>query len=895
MKVNTLQNSNDGVLSNIESRPTKGFTLSMDNPQLFSILSDKLYENKIQSIVRELSCNAVDAHVAAGTPDKPYLLEISGGHGRLLGDGHEEMLLNSQRYTNLDVPVEYTDIKAQNKSYHHAVPFFRIRDFGTGLSFDNVVDMYTSYGSSTKRHTNAFIGGFGIGSKSPFAYADMFTVISYFNGEKHTFMMSRENGFPTCTHISTLPTDEPNGLEISFLVSDSDWVNFNKEILCQHAASRVPPLLVGVVSPVQPKFHSELSSFSQGKIGKVLRKNPAVRYHLLAGITGNNGGVRQGDVFYRDGAIMFSVRYILERYLIDVPVGTFSPTASREKFENTDDNAQLYAQISDAILEQEIEDATQDLTTLVTDFYTNEYVKPTTKEAFEKHLLAIKIEDRDVFTGDIIPPVNGEYLSCFLSECYSLLLKSYDKPVAEHLTRTHGGLLGFWAVTTGDTSFDTYRELFKFATKSGTGIYSRGEGVKEIQRELLSNAWEGTIFNKVYTSTGHWLAVVEDNARKAAYYKTRLSKGLRVGVDGQDYMYTSYLTQDLGMDILKVQSVAKSLSKSIKVNVTSDEHFNTYYRPFFDQWGYDYIYLEDVPAWTNACNSLSYAQSKGQGQLITQGQKIQITSTGKTSWEVLDRKGIMAWEKQDIGKKSVYYVHVDNSDNRKLQMRSEYQAFWNQATNATKGSILSSFDYLKPFVITDATRAVFLSTFPKAVNLVDLFFRGLDEFFVSLPEDELNYELLKTRFISRAQHESFWCVLQSNLGKAHYTNKRDYQRRKENLWYAITDNYSRKRVIKSYNDVANLPKTNKRLQALLGVKSEDVALTLKETYLPNLVDRVQQVEKIFNTLLPDFTFVDKKSLYIAMASAYYGGAKAFWRKLRVEFKNLKPTPDDGDN
>ena len=38
----------------------------------FDILSSGLYTDNILAIVRELSCNAYDAHVAAGTEDKPF-------------------------------------------------------------------------------------------------------------------------------------------------------------------------------------------------------------------------------------------------------------------------------------------------------------------------------------------------------------------------------------------------------------------------------------------------------------------------------------------------------------------------------------------------------------------------------------------------------------------------------------------------------------------------------------------------------------------------------------------------------------------------------------------------------------------------------------------------------
>ena len=42
----------------------------------FSILSDGLYANKIEAVIRELSTNAYDSHVDAGHPDKPFLVHL---------------------------------------------------------------------------------------------------------------------------------------------------------------------------------------------------------------------------------------------------------------------------------------------------------------------------------------------------------------------------------------------------------------------------------------------------------------------------------------------------------------------------------------------------------------------------------------------------------------------------------------------------------------------------------------------------------------------------------------------------------------------------------------------------------------------------------------------------
>ena len=114
---------------------------------LFAILRDKLYSDKIMAVIREYSTNATDAHVEAGTPEKPVDVTLP---------------------TRLD-------------------PHLIIRDYGLGLTEEEVRELYVMYGSSTKRATNDAIGQLGLGCKSGFAYSDQFMVISYKDGKKYTY------------------------------------------------------------------------------------------------------------------------------------------------------------------------------------------------------------------------------------------------------------------------------------------------------------------------------------------------------------------------------------------------------------------------------------------------------------------------------------------------------------------------------------------------------------------------------------------------------------------------------------------------------------------------------------------------------------------------------------
>lgn len=145
----------------------------------FNILSSGLYSDKILAIIRELSCNAYDAHVAAGKADVPFEVHL---------------------------PTIIT-------------PTFYVKDFGIGLSEDAVMNLYTTYFESTKADSNEYIGALGLGSKSPFSYTSTFTVESRFNGTKHVFTAYlNEQGLPSIDKLASIPTDEANGLTVMFPV-----------------------------------------------------------------------------------------------------------------------------------------------------------------------------------------------------------------------------------------------------------------------------------------------------------------------------------------------------------------------------------------------------------------------------------------------------------------------------------------------------------------------------------------------------------------------------------------------------------------------------------------------------------------------------------------------------
>jgi len=114
-------------------------------------------------------------------------------------------------------------------------PIFRVRDYGTGMSADQMENVYARLYASTKRGSNNEVGGWGLGSKSPFAYlindngAGSYTVTSYHEGVMRTYVLSLANdGTPVMRKLVEAPTTERSGMDVSFPVRREDIVAFHE-------------------------------------------------------------------------------------------------------------------------------------------------------------------------------------------------------------------------------------------------------------------------------------------------------------------------------------------------------------------------------------------------------------------------------------------------------------------------------------------------------------------------------------------------------------------------------------------------------------------------------------------------------------------------------------------
>lgn len=173
--------SNKASAAVLGAQKTRSVTM-VEDAGFLMMLSSNLYSNQLLAAIREPLCNAWDAHIEAGKTDVPIKVTITKDHE------------------------------------------FILQDFGLGIPDDKIEQVYGTYGGSTKRNDSKTTGGFGLGSKAPWAIVDAFRVTSRHNGVMTVYNMARAcietDGKPGITPIiSDLPTTE-SGLTVSFILQE---------------------------------------------------------------------------------------------------------------------------------------------------------------------------------------------------------------------------------------------------------------------------------------------------------------------------------------------------------------------------------------------------------------------------------------------------------------------------------------------------------------------------------------------------------------------------------------------------------------------------------------------------------------------------------------------------
>ena len=175
-----------------EATESIGMSLDLESAQvLMQMLSKNLYSDAIGSTVRECASNALDSHRRAGV-DKPIVVALRA---------------------------------TKDNTYE-----FSVEDFGIGLDADDVKNIISKYGKSTKRNSSTELGMMGLGFKAPLAYTSSFYFVCRKDGMERKYMMYEGEDVNTIDLLYETPTDQPNGVKVIVPIKYGDRYDFKKKI-----------------------------------------------------------------------------------------------------------------------------------------------------------------------------------------------------------------------------------------------------------------------------------------------------------------------------------------------------------------------------------------------------------------------------------------------------------------------------------------------------------------------------------------------------------------------------------------------------------------------------------------------------------------------------------------
>lgn len=272
--------------------------LSLNSAGLVHIMKalTDLYSDPKTAVLREYVSNAIDSHTKAG----------------------------------ISTPIEVTLPSEES-------PYLVVRDFGVGMSRNEVVHVYASYGNSTKRDNNDEIGGFGFGAKSALAMTDRFDVVSIKDGNRFEFYIEKNDvGAPKMYFVSETVTDEPNGVQVTipygrYIFSEATIKDFFMGMPVN--SLKINDVLLTDTVYNEDKF--DVLSNSDGSVLGWVEKETTITTTNVRVIIGGVEYKLNHNHFYNYDAYNKLYRFSGRVYL-NVPIGTADLTPSREELRYTE-------------------------------------------------------------------------------------------------------------------------------------------------------------------------------------------------------------------------------------------------------------------------------------------------------------------------------------------------------------------------------------------------------------------------------------------------------------------------------------------------------------------------------------------------------------------------------
>ena len=273
-----------------------------DMSHIMGILSSQVYTNKLLAVIREYSTNARDANIEAGYPN-----------------------------TAIDVTLpSFND------------PELSFRDYGYGLTDEEVCNLYVKYGASTKRNSNDYTGCLGIGCKAAFAYGDQFTIKSYTGNKVTTWLAAiDESKRGTISLISSRDRlhNEATGVEVGVHIKKQDLDQCQREAINFFRYWK-PEEINCNIDIEHAEYHTETDDWALLEHRKDI--NEYNRYHahngkatILMGHIAYPVDTNQCTDMEESGALLNN-----NQVVIKAPLGSLEIAANREALEYTDKTKQ---------------------------------------------------------------------------------------------------------------------------------------------------------------------------------------------------------------------------------------------------------------------------------------------------------------------------------------------------------------------------------------------------------------------------------------------------------------------------------------------------------------------------------------------------------------------------
>jgi hypothetical protein len=287
------------VRSGVQKKTECGMVV---NAKAFEMLA-RQYSDPIKAILQEIGANAADSHVRAGIPNRQF------------------------------------DVKLPNT----LDPHLRIRDYGIGMTKDVIYDVYINYMKSDKTSTNSETGFFGIGSKTPLAYADSFNIKTYNDGTMTLYTLGyNEHSIPELNEFASYETSEENGVEISFSVKPDDFNNFAETASKVYTFFDTIPNVTGNGSFSIVEYEKLISGDSWFIV------KDSSPYDSSYVVMGNIGYPISNDQIRMDWNDHYS--YLISAgIVVSVDIGDISITPSRESLEYSEKTIQKIRETLDKV------------------------------------------------------------------------------------------------------------------------------------------------------------------------------------------------------------------------------------------------------------------------------------------------------------------------------------------------------------------------------------------------------------------------------------------------------------------------------------------------------------------------------------------------------------------